>query len=359
MAPLRLWEQVCSSMGVTYGFELKGKFDEAQLKEAWKLVQKEVPYARTVIRIVVGEIAFVEDPQLLPVEVVLGKALRDVTEEMVKSANTARDHGQGTFFFKLFSDETAKKHLLVVTMNHAGADANSGFRILQTLFAHIGNLSAGKPAVEGAPKATADVLGGMPAKFTAAALKLPAAYMPMLPALDKAAGASGTEAILGALSPEATAQLLSQCVDPPVPAEAVAAGCSLLWWPQQLAAGDKLWDVAAAASIAVRRERDAKGGLAFWKRLHADRTMAEANSTTLGVIPLQPQHGALRIASVYIMLAAYGAASPDEAGTYFMAHTFDNRRALSQVLASDAGEKATVADFLSGAGGLSALTIGA
>lgn len=44
------------------------------------------------------------------------------------------------------SEETAKKHLLVVTMNHAGADANSGFRILQTLFAHWGNLSAGTHA---------------------------------------------------------------------------------------------------------------------------------------------------------------------------------------------------------------------
>jgi len=28
------------------------------------------------------------------------------------------------------------------------------------------------------------------------------------------------------------------------------------------------------------------------------------------------------------MLAAYGAAAADEAGTYFMAHTFDGRRAL-------------------------------
>jgi len=28
-------------------------------------------------------------------------------------------------------------------MNHAGADANSGFRILHTLLVHIGTLSAG------------------------------------------------------------------------------------------------------------------------------------------------------------------------------------------------------------------------
>ncbi len=64
-------------------------------------------------------------------------------------------------------------------------------------------------------------------------------------------------------------------MDPPVPADAIAAGCSLLWWPQQLAAADKLWDVAAAAGAAVKRENAAKGGLAFWKRLHANMTMAE------------------------------------------------------------------------------------
>ena len=41
------------------------------------------------------------------------------------------------------SDDAGKKHLLVATMNHAGADANSGFRILHTLLAHVGALSAG------------------------------------------------------------------------------------------------------------------------------------------------------------------------------------------------------------------------
>jgi hypothetical protein len=51
-------------MGVTYGFELRGKVDEAHLKQAWKLVQDEFPYARTVVRIAVGEACFVEEPQV-------------------------------------------------------------------------------------------------------------------------------------------------------------------------------------------------------------------------------------------------------------------------------------------------------
>jgi hypothetical protein len=53
-------------MGVTYGFELRGKVDEAHLKQAWKLVQDEFPYARTVLRIAVGEACFVEEPQVCP-----------------------------------------------------------------------------------------------------------------------------------------------------------------------------------------------------------------------------------------------------------------------------------------------------
>ena len=65
--------------------------------------------------------------------------------------------------------------------------------------------------MEGAPKATADVLHGVPSKFEAPALKVPAAFMPQLPALAGAYGESGTQALLGALSVEATAQLISQC----------------------------------------------------------------------------------------------------------------------------------------------------
>ena len=38
----------------------------------------------------------------MAIETALGKALPDTNEEVVKSANTPRDHGQGTFFFKLF-----------------------------------------------------------------------------------------------------------------------------------------------------------------------------------------------------------------------------------------------------------------
>lgn len=53
-------------------------------------------------------------------------------------------------------------------------------------------------------------------------------------------------------------------------------GASLLWWPQEVAAGDTLWSVAAAASAAVKRETEGKGGLVFWSRMYADKTMFEA-----------------------------------------------------------------------------------
>jgi len=40
--------------------------------------------------------------QTMPLEVVAGQALSNLGEEMVRAANTPRDHGRSTFFFKLF-----------------------------------------------------------------------------------------------------------------------------------------------------------------------------------------------------------------------------------------------------------------
>ena len=43
-------------------------------------------------------------------------------------------------------------------------------------------------------------------------------------------------------------------------------GASLLWWAQEVAPDQALWAVAKDASAAVKKETEAKGGLAFWVR---------------------------------------------------------------------------------------------
>lgn len=53
-------------------------------------------------------------------------------------------------------------------------------------------------------------------------------------------------------------------------------GASLLWWPQDVKATDTLWTVAKEATANVKRENGAGGGLAFWARMYADKTMFEA-----------------------------------------------------------------------------------
>lgn len=53
-------------------------------------------------------------------------------------------------------------------------------------------------------------------------------------------------------------------------------GASLLWWPQEVTPQETLWALAKEATAAVKRESEAKGGLAFWARMHADKTMFEA-----------------------------------------------------------------------------------
>lgn len=65
-------------------------------------------------------------------------------------------------------------------------------------------------------------------------------------------------------------------VEPPVKPAQGGQGASLLWWAQTIGPKDTLWAVAKEASACVKRETEAKGGLAFWTRMHADKTMFEA-----------------------------------------------------------------------------------
>jgi len=60
--PLRFWEQICSNMGVTMGFELEGKITPKMVKDAFITLQKEFPYLRTVLKQDMNQLAFVEQP---------------------------------------------------------------------------------------------------------------------------------------------------------------------------------------------------------------------------------------------------------------------------------------------------------
>lgn len=67
-------------------------------------------------------------------------------------------------------------------------------------------------------------------------------------------------------------------VDPPVTAAQGGQGASLLWWAQDVKPTDTLWTVAKEATTNVKNENGTKGGLAFWSRMYADKTMFEAMS---------------------------------------------------------------------------------
>jgi len=45
---------------------------------------------------------------------------------------------------------------------------------------------------------------------------------------------------------------------------------------QDVKSTDTLWTVAKEATTNVKRENGEKGGLAFWSRMYADKTMFEA-----------------------------------------------------------------------------------
>ncbi len=58
--PLRFWEQVCSFMGVSMGFELEGNITADIIKQAYALLQKEYPYLRCVLTQDTNVLSFVE-----------------------------------------------------------------------------------------------------------------------------------------------------------------------------------------------------------------------------------------------------------------------------------------------------------
>jgi hypothetical protein len=64
--PLRFWEQICSNMGVTMGFQLEGKVTPAIIKDAYSALKKEYPYLRTVLRQDMNQLSFVEQPTVWP-----------------------------------------------------------------------------------------------------------------------------------------------------------------------------------------------------------------------------------------------------------------------------------------------------
>ena len=59
-------------------------------------------------------------------------------------------------------------------------------------------------------------------------------------------------------------------VSPPLEAQECVCAVSSLWWCQQLAADERLWDVVAKSSKALKEEKSKKSGLAYWHRVQKD-----------------------------------------------------------------------------------------
>ena len=64
-------------------------------------------------------------------------------------------------------------------------------------------------------------------------------------------------------------------VNPPFRDDEPACAASFLWWQQTMTPRETLWDLARSCTENIRRESDQYGGLTFWARLHASKTLAE------------------------------------------------------------------------------------
>ena len=73
---------------------------------------------------------------------------------------------------------------------------------------------------------------------------------------------------------------LAAQVSPTFADDECSCAASFLWWVQSLAPNERLWEVARTATDHIRHEGEHFGGLAFWARLHASKTLAELATAT-------------------------------------------------------------------------------
>jgi len=59
-----------------------------------------------------------------------------------------------------------------------------------------------------------------------------------------------------------------------------SCAASFLWWQQTLSAQETLWDAVGSCSANIKQESDNYGGLAFWSRLLASKTLPEMATAT-------------------------------------------------------------------------------
>ena len=62
--PLKFWEQICSNMGVTMGFELEGAVTADMVTGAYEHIQKIFPFLRMVLKQDKNLLSFVEHPSV-------------------------------------------------------------------------------------------------------------------------------------------------------------------------------------------------------------------------------------------------------------------------------------------------------
>lgn len=78
-----------------------------------------------------------------------------------------------------------------------------------------------------------------------------------------------------AITAQASSQNHDSQVEPPITDEETSCAASFLWWPQHLEPLKSPWEIAKESTNCIRAETEQQGGLVFWARMHASKTLPE------------------------------------------------------------------------------------
>ena len=121
---------------------------------------------------------------------------------------------------------------------------------------------------------------------------------------------------------------MRQAVEPPIDARDCVCASAALWWEQDVHSEQTLWEVAAAATHAVRREVEEKAGIDWWRRLQTEMWMPPytLQASNVGICPVEEEYsGLLNVEKVLMLGGAYGVGTPEAADTMTHAYSFRGR----------------------------------
>eukprot|EP00803_Ostreobium_quekettii_P002065 evm.model.scf_2908.1 EVM.evm.TU.scf_2908.1 scf_2908:6001-17580(+) len=382
---LRPYEAILSTLGVGLFIEVFGPVTPDAIRSAYRAAAREHPVLRMAIAPKeAGSPEFVDRPELevpLESEAVADLGNFDWEDRMHRVVNAPRDHTASPVYMEHVWEHGSLggRHFLFAVMNHAAMDGPGIFSVFNAFCRQLGAIVSGNELKDPKPRELLDIQARVPeAPNGYARPEVPDNLLPLLPheAPDGCRDEQYIHCIYKELDVESTERLLQNCrshsctvqgavtasgmvaaakamrkehplpqvlgvlapmnmrsqVEPPIDASDCVSANTTLWWTQSLAADQELFNVAEIATKSLRERIDEGFGFKWWHWIQAEMWSPAGSicSTSIGINPIQTQHGDLSVERVHLSTGQYGAKGIwEETRTIAWVHTFGGRLCMT------------------------------